>query len=91
MNNKLKDGDNIIQNMTTVQCVGCPVQENGNKTGPIMDSDSYQIAIDSCCSYSIAQSWKYFTGFSCHATSNTGTGWKMCSQVESDMEIQNRR
>jgi len=41
--NKLKNENNIIQNMTTIQCVGCPVQENGIKTGPNMDSDSYQI------------------------------------------------
>jgi len=48
--------------MTTIQCVGCPVQENGNKSGSNMDSNSYQIAINICCSYSIAKSWRYFTG-----------------------------
>ena len=59
---KQKIENDAIQNMTTTQCVGCPVQENGTKSGLNMDSDSYQIAIDSCCCYSIAKSQKHFRG-----------------------------
>ena len=47
----------------------CPVQENGSKTGPNMDSDSYKIAIDSCCSYSIAKAGSTSQDLWCHATS----------------------
>jgi len=60
--NKRKLENNAIKIMTTTQCVGCPIQENGIKIGPNMDSNSYQIAIDSCCSYSIAKSRKHFAG-----------------------------
>jgi len=42
--------------MTNEQCLGSPFQENGSETGPNMDYDSYQIVINSCCSYSIAKS-----------------------------------
>jgi len=59
---KWKIRDNILQNRTNKQCEGYPAQENGSNGGLNMDSDAYQIAIDSCCSYSIARNRKYYTG-----------------------------
>jgi len=60
-NNRMLKNYGILISRTT-QCVGCPVQESRIKSGLNMDSDSYQITIDSCCSYSIAKSRKRFTG-----------------------------
>jgi len=65
---KWKSKDSILQKRNTLQrgtiehCVGCPAQENGRNGGMSMDSDCYQIAINSCCSYSIARNRRNITG-----------------------------
>jgi len=66
--------------MENEQYIGYTTQENTGRTASYMDSDSYQIAIDICCSYSIAKSRKYSQDHWCHAIQGLAWGctvnWK---------------